>query len=134
MKFLKRLTFVLLLTVVFASCNNDDDKNSSDSLIGTWKLTAEKYNGVPYQLDECELKSTLKFTDTKVTNTEYDGTDCADVFTETYSYTKNGNTLMINADGDIVEMVISNLNATTLELTEVDTEDNDIYITIYSRQ
>ena len=134
MKLLKRFAFVLVLAVVFGSCSKDDDNNSAASLIGTWKLTAEKYNGVPYQLDVCELKSTLKFTETKVTYKEYDGTNCSDEYTETYSYTRNGNTIKVNADGETELIEISKLTSTTLELTQMDDEDNDIYVSTYTKQ
>lgn len=134
MKLLKRIAFVLVLAVVFSSCSKDDDNNSAASLIGTWKLTAEKYNGVPYQLDACELKSTLKFTETKVTNTEYDGTDCSDEYTETYGYTRNGNTININADGETAQIEITKLTSTTLELTQTYVEDSEIYVQTYVKQ
>ena len=134
MKLLKRLTFVFVLAVIFASCNKDDDNNSAVSLIGTWKMTAEKYDGIPYQLDVCELKSTLKFTDAKVTSTEYDGTNCSDIYTETYGYTRNGNTLKINTDGEIIDIEISKLTSTTLELTQIDDEENYIYVSTYTKQ
>ena len=134
MKLLKRLTFVLLLAVVFTGCNKDDDNNSAPTLIGTWKLTAEKVNGISEQLDVCELKTTLKFTDIKVTRTEYDGEDCSDVYTETYSYTRDGNWLKVIADGETMKIEITKLTSTILEFTEVDDYDNSIYVETWTRQ
>lgn len=134
MKLLKRLIFVLLLAVVFTGCNKDDDKNSAPTLIGTWMLTAVKANGVPEYLDTCDRKTTMKFTDTKVTRIEYDGLECSDVYTETYNYTRNGNTITVIADGETMLVEITKLTSTILEFTQPDDYDDTIYVETWTRQ
>lgn len=133
MKLLKRLSFVLVLAVLFSSCSKDDDNKLEDSLMGTWKVTSQKYNGEAQELDVCELKTTVKFTESKVTSTEYEGENCAVEFSETDSYTRNGNTISITSEGETVNIEITKLTSTTLELTQVD-EDNDVYVQTYAKQ
>lgn len=133
MKLLKRITFMLVFAVIFSSCSKDDDNNSGASLIGTWKLTSEKFNGIPYELDACELKSTLKFTETKVTSTEYDGSDCTDIYTETYGYVRDGNTLKVSLDDEIILVEISKLTNSILEITQVE-EENYTSVQTYTKQ
>ena len=131
MKLLKRLSFVLLLAVLFASCSKDDDNSSANSLLGTWKLTSEKYNGTPAVLNICELKTTLQFTETKVTVTEYDGANCEEIYTETNNYTRNNNTLSMVYEGQTQSIEITKLTSTVLELT--DTDGSDTYVETYTR-
>lgn len=107
-------------------CSKDDDKGSSASLVGTWKLTAEKYNGVPEVLDTCELKSTVTFTSTTFKAVDYDGENCDESYELEGTYTKNGNTLKIVTVFGTETVEISKLNNTTLEFTEVDGTDTSV--------
>ncbi len=62
MKILKSFALILLMVVVLG-CSKDDDKNndSTTSLVGTWKLTAEKIDGENQELDACEYQKGLQF-------------------------------------------------------------------------
>lgn len=133
MKVLKQLTLLFLLNAVFIGCNKDDDNNNNEpTLIGSWKITGAKYNNLPEELDACELKFTIAFTETNVSFNEYYGENCQSNYGYSQAYTRNGNTLIVGTGSDAETVEITKLTDTTLELTNVD--GNDIYVETYARQ
>ena len=57
---------ICLVAVSFNSCNNDDDNDSADKIVGKWRLSElyAEINQVPiddYMLTECEKKTTIEF-------------------------------------------------------------------------
>jgi len=57
---------ICLVAVSFNSCNNDDDNDSADQIVGKWRLSQvyAEINQVPiddYMLTECDKKSTIEF-------------------------------------------------------------------------
>lgn len=130
MKFLKNLSLVLLVTVLLVGCSKDDDKGTTATLLGTWKLTSSTLNGVPEVLDVCELKSTVKFTETSVIIKNYDGENCEELFEIEGGYIRNGNSLTLTYLGEpIMEGEILELSVTTLKIKEQD-EDGEMVTTL----
>ena len=114
------------------SCSKDDDNSDSTSQIGTWKLTAEKLNGVNEDLDACDLKNTVIFDATTIKFIEYFGENCEEFDEMTGAYTRNGNTITIVAEDETQSVEITKLTNTTLEVT--DDDDGDVYVSIFTRQ
>lgn len=133
MRIVKSLSLILLMTVALIGCSKDDNgKDVSASLVGTWKLTAATWNGQS-DLEECDLKSTVVFTETTMTTTDYSGTDCMTSESFTVDYTRSGNTLKFSILGvEIDSSEITTLTASTLVVT--DTDDGDVYVTTFARQ
>lgn len=134
MKSFKKLALLFVLAIAITSCKKDDDNNSSSSLVGSWKLTAEKVNNIPNQLDACDLKSTLKFTETKVTSIHYDGEDCMEVDSETFTYSRNGNTITVIGDEGAMDVEITKLTSSTLEIKQTELDENMVYTQTYTKQ
>ena len=132
MKILKHLTLLLLLTTVIIGCNKDDDDNNEPTLIGTWKITSAKYNNIPEELDACDLKFTVAFTETNVSFNEYYGENCESNYGYSQAYTRNGNTLIVGTGSDAESVEITKLTDTNLEITDI--EGSDIYVETYTRQ
>ncbi|MDN3724375.1 lipocalin family protein [Aequorivita sp. SDUM287046] len=132
MKVLKQLTLLLLLTTVFIGCNKDDDDNNEPTLFDSWKITSAKNNNLPEELDACDLKFTITFTETNMSFNEYYGENCDSNYGYTMAYTRNGNTLIVGTGSDAESMEITKLTDTTLEITDVD--GTDIYVETYTRQ
>ncbi|SDW38760.1 lipocalin-like domain-containing protein [Aequorivita viscosa] len=132
MKIVKNLSLILLVAVALIGCSKDDNGGDSASLVGTWKLTAATWNGQP-DLEECDLKTTVVFTETTMTTTDYYGTDCMSSESFTVDYTRSGNTLKFSILGAEVDSAeITTLTASTLVVT--DTDDGDVYVTTFARQ
>lgn len=132
MKIVKTLSLILLMAVVLVGCSKDDNGGDSASLVGTWKLTASTWNGVS-DLEDCDLKSTAVFTETKIKTTEYYGTDCMESEIMESDYTRSGNTLTIKFEGYTVATVeITTLTATTLVITDAD--EDGVLVTTFARQ
>lgn len=135
MNYIKLPTVLILcFTLLFTSCGSDDDNNSaiSASIIGAWLYTSSTYNGENDELTECDLLSTVIFTDTQLISTEYYGDACAltDSFTEAYSI--DGNMISITFENDTYTAEILTLNSTTLTIKDVDGSDE--YTDTYTRQ
>ena len=132
MELMKTLSLFLLMAVVLVGCSKDDDSSDSASFTGTWKLTAEKYNGMNEVLDECDLKTTLVIDATTVQVTEYFGENCEETSEYTGNYTRNGNTITLVMFGLTDTAEITTLTNTTLEITSVD--EGDVFVSTYARQ
>jgi len=121
------------MAVVLIGCSKDDNGgDTSASLIGTWKLTAEKMNGTALELDVCDLRSTVMFTATTFKTMEYEGDNCATVTEIDGTYTLNGTTLKITNINGVETLEVSKLTATIFETTE--TDEGDVYVTTFTRQ
>jgi|SRR5690554_1863981 len=132
MKLMKTLSLFLLMAVLLVGCSKDDDSSESASLIGTWKLTAEKLNGVNEDLDACDLKTTLVFSAATLKFTAYFGENCEESFEETGDYTRNGNTITIVFEDETQSVEITKLTNTTLEVTDED--EGEVFVSIFTRQ
>ncbi len=132
MKSLKNLFFLSFLAIAIISCNKDDENNSADSLIGTWKVVSETYNGEREILDECELKTIITFTETKLKSVEYDGENCDIPYEHVENYTRNGNTISIRDGSYSYTVEITKLTSSTLEIT--DRDDGDLFVQTFARQ
>lgn len=132
MKLLKSLSLTLLMAVVFIGCNKDDDKESSASLIGTWKLTAIKIDGQNEVLDACELENRVIFTSTTVKVKGYEGDTCEEYYEDEGTYSRNGNMLTVRFGDDVNTVEITKLTHTTLEITIRDIDG--IEVETYTRE
>ena len=135
MNYIKLPTVLILcLTLLFTSCGSDDDGNNNvtASLIGAWLYTSSTYNGENDELSECDLLSTIIFTDSQLISTEYYGEDCAmsESYTETYSL--DGDIISITFENETFTAEIQTLNSTTLTIR--DTDGTDVYTETYTRQ
>ena len=97
---------ILLLSVAFLgfSCSNDDDSSSSVSsvdVLGAWSLVSESEQGELLDLNDCELNSTVSFTETEFTEVDSDifGLDgeCFE-FDRIYDYFFDGNELVVTEE------------------------------------
>ena len=55
----KLILLFLATTLVFTSCNKDDDSPSQDPFIGTWTSYKSFLNGEELELDDCDLQDSL---------------------------------------------------------------------------
>lgn len=131
----KQITKTLAITVItlfmLSSCNNDDDNGSSTSIIGTWKMVSATVNGID-DTDECDLLSTVSFTDTQITTVDYYGNNCDSFDSNTGNYSVNNSTLTLTYSDETFVVQIETLNATTLAIKEV--MGNQTYIATFERQ
>lgn len=139
MKIVKSLSLIFFMTIVLMGCSkSDDNEGDSNSLVGTWKLTAEKVDGVNQNLDTCDLKNTLIFTATTINTIEYMGQNCTETFEMNGTYTVNSNILNMSftVGGIIMEksVEIVSLNSTTLVTKDVDPDDGEITLDTFTRQ
>ncbi|GEQ87092.1 hypothetical protein ULMS_26000 [Patiriisocius marinistellae] len=136
--------FLLASTLVFTSCNKDDDGDTNDtssneaSIIGTWKLASITDNGVPEVLDSCDLEDfyTYSSNGSGVNNYNY-GDNCEISDTDNFTYTINGNMLTLNfGDGDSETAEITTLNESTLAYSYSFTEEGTTYLSVetYTKQ
>ncbi len=101
------LLCILLVTITFFSCKNDDDA-INNSIVGTWKLAAKNDgDGVPINLLDCEKNTIYTITDNTFSVRDFeanqDRTDCLPVEENASSYRTNGNKIeFLNSQGDIV--------------------------------
>lgn len=126
-KFSILVASALVLGLSFTSCSSDDDSNSIGSVVGKWNFSTEKVSfggqvisDAPYSDNETGCsKDYLEFSATAVVEGDYFGSDCT---LDTYSstYTRVGNTLTVNDDGDIVTYEVLAANSSTLVLRSVD--------------
>jgi len=72
---MKKITFLILFVIAgfIVGCNDNDEPNgqTSEYIIGTWKLTAELTDGVSRTLGNCELEETYIFGAAQVTHELY---------------------------------------------------------------
>ncbi len=136
MNYLKKITLVFLCIFMASSCSSDDDSiainNLQISIIGNWLYTSSTFNGMNDPFGPCDDLSTLIFTATQVTSTEYFGNNCDQSDSNTETYAINGNIISVTFQGDTYTAEIITLNATTLTLKEV--EGTDEYTDTYTRQ
>jgi len=132
------LSFVAL-SMTLVSCSKDDNNGSttSASLVGKWEYSKEgsTVNGqeflVAYMGNETGCsKDYIDVTATSVADVDYDSTDNpCEMFTDTYSYTRTGNTLTLTVSGMEFTSTIVTLTSTELKI-----KDADGFITVYTRK
>lgn len=112
----------LIGLILFSSCSSDDNSgDSSASIIGKWKLTAESYGGVAQDLTDCEMEQTMEFfTNGTAKNYYVDNSPC-NFSTITIDYSKLDNQLTFSVDGEgiggdtyVLNSTIETLNDSTL--------------------
>ncbi len=140
MKKLSILTLSLVaLSMSFVSCSKDDNNGSTTSgnLVGKWEYSKEGavQNGqeylVAYMGNETGCsKDYIDVTATSVADVDYDSTDNpCEMFTDTYSYTRTGNTITMTVSGmEVISTIV------TLTSTELKIKDADGYLTVYTRK
>ena len=135
------LLFVAVLAVGVTSCSKDDDAAGA-SLEGKWEYSKE--GGIiqgqevltPWQHAAGCTKDFTLITATTIVNSEFSGSDCSE-YNDTETYTRNGNTITVNRDGDIFTGTILQLDNTTLKIKgEEMTEGGITYsdVTVYTRR
>lgn len=68
----KAVLFFSIFTVIFTSCNSDDDGSSQqDPIIGTWKYHKTFVNGMEQILTDCEKQETFIFMSNNTVEYEY---------------------------------------------------------------
>ncbi len=70
------LTYLLIVSLAFASCNDDDTNNTGndiDPIIGKWKAIELNENGIKQEIAECELQNTIEYlNDGKIIDTYFE--------------------------------------------------------------
>ena len=130
---------ILIGLMIFSSCSSDDDSNSdntSTSIIGKWKLTAENIGGQSQSLSDCEKEQTMEFYSDGTVENYYVDNDPCDFSTITFDYTKNSNQLIFSIDGEgingrtyVLTSTIEVLNDTTLRYKFISDNEDGTYPT-----
>lgn len=123
---MKKFTFIFL--AVFASlslisCSSDDDNPGSNdgNLLGKWNLSQAGFivNGTENLMDyehECsEKKDYIEFKSNGTLTVATHFSDCVEM-TDIATWTRTGNTLTVNYEGEVEEAEILILNTTTLKI------------------
>ena len=139
MKNFKQLVMLFLIaTIGIVSCSKDDDGGEA-SIEGKWELF--KNGTIISGNEELELYEhtegcTKDYVEIKVGGTgsehvfENNGTGCED-YDDTFTWTRNGNSLTLNYDGDVVTAEILGVTSTTLKIKFVDVDE--VFITVLKR-
>lgn len=118
----------LVMGMSFTSCSSDDDSNNN-SIVAKWNFTTVKYtvNGTvvyngPYEDNEeaCAPDNIEIFENGTALETDYFNSNC-DFDTYSSTYTRNGNTLTVTDDGDVITTEIIEVTASKLVLRSSDT-------------
>lgn len=141
---MKKIISILIVAVLFistVSCENDDDTNFSDPIVGTWELIAIFENNVEIPLEFCEDLEVLVFRSNGVFEDEFFVEDfdfnCVtdEVFVGTWEY-EGGGDYIFELDGDVViENIIFNNNNNTFSMIDTFTFNGFTFTEeyIYSR-
>ena len=120
---------VAMLCVGFTSCSNDDDDVvTGEGIVGTWKITAVEnhfYNGKIETDDLTPYEYYRKF-NADGTGAEYEYEYGYGWEIDEFRYTYNGNTLIVNSDGDITNMTVHSLTSSTMVVEYKDTDDDGV--------
>lgn len=139
MRNLKKL-FVVLFVVVAFSCGKSEGE-SNDSIVGTWAVQSITSSGVVKDLDDCNKKTSMTFTETGFKDvyveTDSDG-KCVSENTEG-TYTISGNILTMTyklVGEEEVKTKTFVVEGNTLTTTEVEKEINTTIteVIVYKRQ
>jgi len=150
MNVLKKLALVLFVSA-FVACSSDDDETNfpseseiptskddinpetsgeeegiqegSFSIVGYWKLTGYIEDGETVTLTEGECGDEVVFDNKGVMTTEFDfnGTDCEETEVAYGAYTRKGNTLNLNFDGE-KEVLTIEVTETKLKISGTDND------------
>jgi hypothetical protein len=123
---LLKLTFVL--TLICTGCSNDDDNNSTTSIVGKWRTEKFDYY-TDNQFDNTEItveeNSTCPDYIEFKTNGNYESidkdVDCVTSVDESGTYTFNGTTLTNNSNGSITTGTVTYLTTTDLKIEFIET-------------
>ncbi len=148
---MKKLFIIAGAVIAFAACKKDGDNDTqtpTDHLTAAkWFLAAEtereQGNGIDTTYDymseyeACELDNYMLFTKDSVVYdngaTKCNPTDAQVIARATWSLIENNNKLVIMYVGGSDTMNVTVLNATTLELKEVDTDEDGYTYTYIQR-
>jgi len=115
--------FLMASTLVFTSCNKDDDNDSAsneEKIVGTWQFTSESLNGVEVPVEDCELLDFYTFNEDNTGLNTYN--DCDDTNIENidiFTYDVTGDRIEFSYEGnDIESYEISTLNGSTLSIKQ----------------
>ena len=142
----KTFLFLAAGMIAFAACNKDDNDDNSKTpaehlKAGKWFLAAEtereQVNGKDTTYDymsdyeACELDNYMLFANDSVTYdngaTKCDPSEAQIIHTAVWSLIDNNGKLVVKYPGGSDTMSVSALNATTLELKDVSTEEGVTY-------
>lgn len=131
---MKKGILLLLIGLVFLSCEDDDTVTDDNDLLGTWRYIAGTTDGIDDNFEEtsCAYLFTLIFTEDNVTTLEYHGSDCMTLDELVESYTFDGTTIILDDGGNEFHLLVLELTETTLTVQEQ--EDDFIHTTTYRRE
>lgn len=122
------LLFVAIFSLSLASCSSDDSAPAEISLIGKWEpvKTGAIVQGQEMLQDFPHTQGCTRdyyqFTASTMENFTFDvnsNNDCFE-FSDSFSYTRNGNTVLIFDEDEDAKMEILLLDAATLKLKTVE--------------
>ncbi len=122
------LLFVAVLSLTVASCSSDDAAPTEISLIGKWEpvKTGAIIQGQEmlqdFQHTQGCTRDYYQFTASTMENFTFDvdsNNECYE-FSDSFSYTRNGNFVLIFDEDEDAKMEIMQLDATTLKLKTVE--------------
>jgi hypothetical protein len=121
---LKKMCYIILPLLIFASCDEDNPTESStDSLVGTWSLTSLRADGMALNPDEeDEIPARIRFHSDKSTGVvwieNYGVPD--DDNPISFSWSVNRSTVTIMVEGEFVSSMSYSVSDNGLTLTEQD--------------
>lgn len=137
MKKMKLFSGFLITLIILSSCSNDDNSNSNDtssSIVGKWKLTAENYNEQPHDLSDCEKEQTMEFFSNGTAENYYVDNGPCNYSTINIDYSKNDDQLTFNIAGEnmnggtyVLTSTIEVLNESTLEYKLISDNEDGTY-------
>jgi hypothetical protein len=136
----KIILCLLACTLIFTSCNDDDNDDTSTNqanILGNWQLSSETSNGEATTLTDCELQDFLLFeSNGNLTNTYKYGDNCEITETTILTYSISGNNMTLNFEDESNTAEITTLNATslTLKFVEEESEGTDIGTLTFTKQ
>lgn len=135
----KLILLLSVFTLVFTSCNNDDDNDSSQELlIGTWTYSQSFEDGIEIALSDCEKQETQVFSaDGTFMITQYDDfngpCELDGTFSGTWVNAGNG-VYTVTALGQTFSQAITfEANTYSVVVTEMDNGVTIEYIDVYIR-
>ena len=135
MKKLNIIFGLIITTLIFTACSNDDSPadGTSSKIVGIWKSIKEVNvcstgSETVYNYSTCEQTGRITFTsDGNINMTEFDdgnGT-CVQIYNSNGTWSLNGDNLTVNIDGETINPTFFELTTNILRIGYHDADPNE---------